>query len=96
MPPVRLFGPITFSANWFWEDHKTKVVFVFAIFNTIDVNLNNSGCFSENRVGWSFPRLHKQMQTTKNIEGQVDSVGDPISSARNLELGESVKMTDFG
>lgn len=29
----------TFSANWFWEDHETKVIFVLAIFDTIDIDL---------------------------------------------------------
>lgn len=36
----------TFATKWFGEDHETKVVLVFAIFDAIDVNLNNSGCFS--------------------------------------------------
>ena len=46
VPQGHLLDWITFSAKWFREDHETKVVLVFAIFDTIDVNLNNTGYFS--------------------------------------------------
>ena len=32
----------TFSANWFWEDHETKIIFVLAIFDTVDIDLKIS------------------------------------------------------